>query len=95
MFEKKVPLIMLTDPESLSDGITKSSQTQEKRLTIDLHAVRDEYATHEISNFGFVRGPNNSADGMTKLGHCSALDHLLREGKVDSTGGSMGHSEKM
>ena len=50
---------------------------------IDLQAVRDAYTSHEISNVGFLRAPNNPADGMTKIGPCAALDHLLRTGKTD------------
>ncbi len=32
---------------------------------IDLEAVRGACKTHEISNVGFIHGPNNPADGMT------------------------------
>ncbi len=78
-----VHLKMCTYSESLFDVITKCSQTQEKRLMIDLQAVRDAYQCLEISNIGFVRGPNNPADGMTKLGNCEPLIHLLRTGKVN------------
>ncbi len=45
--------------------------------------MRDAYQCHEISNIGFVRGPNNHADGMTKLGNCEPLIHLLRTGKAN------------
>ena len=74
---------MFTDSKSLFDVITKSSQTQERRLMIDLQAVRNAYTTHEISNVGFLRSEENPADGMTKPGKCAALDHLLRTGKAD------------
>ncbi len=63
----------------------KCSQTQERRIIIDLHAVRDVYAVHEISNIDFIRGPNNPADGLTKIGKCHALYHLLQTGKCDFT----------
>ena len=53
------------------------------RLMIDLQAVRDAYTSHEISNVGFIRGPNNPADGLTKRGKCIALNHLLRTGMAD------------
>ncbi len=74
---------MFTDSEILLDVIIKCSQTQEKRLMIDLQVVRDAYQCHEILSIGFVRGPNNPADGMTKLGNCEPLVHLLRTGKAN------------
>ncbi len=73
---------MYTDSNSLFDVITKCSQTQERRLMIDLQAVRDAYKTHEISNVGFIRGPNNPADGMTKPFKCNPLNNLLRTDKA-------------
>ena len=47
---------------------------------IDLQAVRDAYAMHDISNVVFLRGMNNPADGLTKIGKCHALYHLLQTG---------------
>ncbi len=52
---------------------------------IDLHPVLDAYKSHEISNIGFIRGPNNLADGMTKPFKCDSLNRLLRTGKADFT----------
>ncbi len=72
---------MHTDSKSLFDVITKCSKKQERRLMIDLQAVRDAYKAHEISNVGFIRGPNNLADGMTKPFKCDPLNDLLRTGK--------------
>lgn len=66
VLERVVPLSMFTDSKSLFDAIAKCSHTQERRLMIDFQSVRDSYATHEISNVGFIREPNNPADGMTK-----------------------------
>ncbi len=50
---------------------------------IDLQAVRDAYAVHDISNVGFIRGPNNPADGLTKNNNFHALYHMLLTGKCD------------
>ena len=83
LLERNVYLKMITDSKSLFDVITQCSQTLEKRLMIDLQSVRDAYQCHEISNIGFVRGPNNLADGMTKTGNREQLFNLLRTGKAD------------
>ena len=63
--------------------ITKCSQTQEKRLMIDVQAVKDACQCHEISNIGFVRGTNNPVDGMTKVGNREPVIHLFRTGKAN------------
>ena len=73
---------MYTDSKSLFDVITKCSQTQERRLIIDLQAVRDAYKTHETSNVGFIHGPNNPADGMIKPFKCDPLNNYLRTSKA-------------
>ncbi len=63
---------IFTDSKILFDYITKCSQTQERRLMIDLQAVCDAYAVHDISNVSFVRGPNDPA-----------FHYLLQTGKCD------------
>ena len=83
ILEQRIPLQMLTDSKSLFDVITKCSNTSERRLMIDVDAVRTAYLKHEISNFGFLRGPNNPADGLTKPKSCPALIHLMRTGKAN------------
>ena len=45
IFKRSIPLAMFTDSKSLFDVNTKWSQTQERRLMIDLQAVRDAYAS--------------------------------------------------
>ncbi len=55
----------------------KYSQTEERCLMIDLHAVRDTNAVHDISYIWFIRSPNNSGYGLAKIGKFHALYHLL------------------
>ena len=59
-------------------ALIRDSHTQERPFTINLRAIRDAYSYHEICKVGFIRGPNNPADGLTKRGKCIALNHLLR-----------------
>ncbi len=77
-----IPLQMLTDSKSLFDTMIKCSTTTEKRLMIDISVVREAYTAQEISNVGFVRSPNNPADGMTKAGKCASLTDLITTGKA-------------
>ena len=44
---------------------------------IDLRAVRDAYAVHDIVNIGLIRGPNNPPDDLVKIGKFRALYQLL------------------
>lgn len=80
---KQVPLQMFTDSKSLFDTLTKSSSTTERCLMIDVQTVRDGYKDHSISKVGFVRGPDNPADGLTRPGKCPPLNHLLLTGLAD------------
>ena len=43
MLDHRVPLHMFTDSKSLFDVITKSFQTKQRILMIDLQSVRDVY----------------------------------------------------
>ncbi len=83
VLEHRVPLTMLPDSKSLFGAITQCSHTQEKRLIIDLQSTRNAYPIYEISHVGFIRGPNNPADELTKIGNCAALEHMFRTGKAD------------
>ncbi len=83
LLDRRVSLFIFTDSKSLFDVITKCSHTKERRFMIDLQAVRDAYVLHDISKVGFIRGLNNPADSLTKIGKFHALYHLLRTGKND------------
>ncbi len=77
------PVYHNCDSKSLFDVITKCSQTQERRLMIDLPTVRDACKSHEISNVVFIQGPENPADGMAKALKCLPLNNFLRTGKAN------------
>lgn len=59
MLASQIPHTILTDSKSLSDVITKSSITSEKRLMIDIDAVRNAYLENEISDLGHARSEYN------------------------------------
>ncbi len=83
LLDRRVSLYIFTDSKRLFDVTAKCFHTQERRLMIDLQAVLDAYAVHEISNIGFICGRNNPADGLTKISKCHALNHLLQTGSCD------------
>ena len=61
-----IPLILCTDSYSLYEGVTKLGTTAEKRLMIDLMALRQSYEAKEITEIRWIHGDDNPADGMTK-----------------------------
>ena len=80
----RTPLMhLLRDSKSLFDIISKGSRNSEKRIMIDIHATRDRYKSHEISNIGFLRSHENIADIFTEPKMQSALFDLLVSGKHD------------
>jgi hypothetical protein len=83
MLRQKVPLTILTDSKSLFDVIIKSSTTSKRRLMIDITAVRNAYNDQELSDVGFVRTKYNPADSFTKIGHCEALETIVKTGVCD------------
>lgn len=84
LYRRRVPLNLFTDSKQAFDVITRATHPTEKRLMIDIAALRESYNRHEISYLGLVTTENNMADAMTKLKCGSALDCLLRTG-VDAT----------
>ena len=44
---------------------------------LDIHAARQAYKLHEISNIGFVKTNGNLADGLTKSNMQSALYSIM------------------
>ena len=83
IMKRHIPLTMLTDSKSLFNVITKCSSTSEKRLMIDICALREAYASQEISDVGFIATKNNPADAFTKVTKCQALQHIVSTGSCD------------
>ena len=69
---------MLTDSKALSDVITGSNYTIEKRPMVDLAATREAYNDRKISNIGLIRSKHNPADGFTNIWPNTALQKLLQ-----------------
>lgn len=66
LYRREIPLMMFTDSKQLFDVITKATYPTERRLMIDIAAVRESYNSFDISNIGLVAGKDNPADSFTK-----------------------------
>ncbi|CCD55570.1 hypothetical protein BofuT4_P155610.1 [Botrytis cinerea T4] len=74
---RKIPLVICIDSKSLYDCLTKLGTTNEKRLMIDVMAIREAYEKREIVEIKWIDGESNPADAMTKSKPCQALKDLV------------------
>lgn len=72
-----IPLIVSTDSFSLYECIVKLGSTKEKRLMIDIMAIRQSYERRELAEVRWISGCSNPADAMTKSNYNKALQKLL------------------
>ncbi len=72
VYGRKIPVQLLTDYKSLFDVISKGSRTSEKRMMLDIAAVREGFRDRIISDIGFVRSSQNLAD-WADLSPCLSL----------------------
>ncbi|KAM4055441.1 cwf18 domain containing protein [Hirsutella rhossiliensis] len=63
---KQIPLVICTDSYSLYECLVKLGTTTEKRLMIDIMALRQAYESRDIAEIRWVNGADNPADAMTK-----------------------------
>lgn len=79
MTNNRLALKMFTDSMSFFDVITKNTTTTEKRLMIDVQAVREAYERMEVSDVAWIESAMNPADPLTKLKSNPILDCILDE----------------
>ncbi len=75
---KHLPLSMVT--KQLFDVITKNSTATEKKLMIDIETVREAYQDMLLTDVGFLRSPQNPADGLTKVKFSAVLHDIVEKG---------------
>jgi hypothetical protein len=77
-----VPLVVCTDSLSLYDCVVKLGTTREKRLMIDIMALREMYERRELVDVRWIRGSSNPADAMTKAVPNKALQQLIDDNQL-------------
>ena len=68
-----LPLTICTDSFSLYEYIVKLGTTVEKRLMIDIIALRESYERHEIHTIRWINSTDNLIDAITKRAPNAAL----------------------
>ena len=72
-----IPTVVYTDSLSLYKCIVKLRTTKEKRLMIDIMAIRQSYEHRELSKVRQIKGISNPTDTMTKAILNKALRALV------------------
>jgi hypothetical protein len=72
-----IQLVVCTDSYSLYECLVKLGTTKEKRLMIDIMALRQSYERKEIFEIRWINGNDNPADAMTKASPNKALENFI------------------
>ena len=75
-------MVMCTDSLSLYQCLVQLGTTAEKRLMIDLMALRQSYEEREVDEVRWIAGGDNPADAMTKGAPNNALEELVSSNKL-------------
>ena len=77
-----IPIIVYTDSYSLYECLVKLGITKEKRLMIDIMALRQSYERRELFEIRWINGLDNPADAMTKGTPNKALETLVSTNQI-------------
>lgn len=80
-----VAIDVYVDSKTLLDVVSKDGGTTEKRLQIDLFALKESQDRGELTRLSWITGKSNPADALTKesLGNGTPLWDLMKSNKVD------------
>jgi hypothetical protein len=77
-----IPTIVCTDSYSLYECLVKLGTTKEKRLMIDIMAIRQSYERRELFEIRWINGLDNPADAMTKATPNKALETFVNTNQI-------------
>jgi hypothetical protein len=73
----KLPTIVCTDSYLLYKCLVKLGTTTERRLMIDIMALRQSYERRELMKIRWINGQDNPADTITKPNLNKALEKFI------------------
>ena len=81
--QTQIPITICIDSFSLYECLVKLGTTHEKRLMIDIMAIRQSYERREIAEIMWITRESNPADAMTKHSSNTALERIVDTNKID------------
>lgn len=78
----EIKVTVCTDSYSLYECLVKMGTTKEKRLMIDLLALRESYERHEIDEIRWIHRDDNPSDAFTKATPNKALENLVNTNQL-------------
>jgi hypothetical protein len=78
----QTPIVVCTDLYSLYKCLVKLGTTQEKRLMIDIIALRQSYKRRKITKIRWIDEKDNPADAITKSTPNKALEKLINTNQL-------------
>ena len=78
----KIPLILCTNSYLLYQCLIQLGTTSEKRLMINIMALRQSYKGRKIDEIRWICGKDNLANAMTKASPNSALERIISTNKA-------------
>ena len=82
MISRPVPIEIFTDSKSLFDTITKLTWLSEKRLLIDVSAIRESYYAGDLDDVAHLSPEYNHADCLTEDKDSTLLRTLMTTGTL-------------
>ena len=77
-----IPTVIYTDSFSLYEYIVKLGTIREKRLIIDIIAIRQSYERRELSKIRWITSESNPADTIIKSTANKALESLMSNNRL-------------
>jgi hypothetical protein len=76
------PIVVCTNSYSLYKCLVKLGTTKEKRLMINIMAIRQSYKRRELTEIRWINGQDNLANAMTKGTPNKALETFINTNQL-------------
>jgi hypothetical protein len=77
-----VPVVICTNSFSFYECLMKLGTTKEKRLIINIIAIRQAYEQQNVLDIRWIDDRNNPANAITKAGPNRAFEQLINNNKL-------------
>lgn len=96
ILQRDVDITEVTDSETAFNVVSKISNTLEKRLLVDVHALQESHRTGELKKIMWVRREYNISDPLTHQEYQpdSSLCQLMRTNELILPAGGFSQTEK-